>query len=67
MVVKHLVDIDDDVLEAARRQLGTATMKDTVNTALRLAAGEAHQRSDVPEALDTLAAFEFADREQAWR
>ncbi|WP_460404067.1 hypothetical protein [Actinophytocola sediminis] len=42
-------------------------MKDTVNTALRLAAGEAHQRSDVPAALDTLAAFDFADRVQAWR
>lgn len=65
--MKHLVDIDDDVLEAARRRLGTATMKDTVNTALRLAADEADQRSNVSEALDTLAAFDFADREQAWR
>jgi Arc/MetJ family transcription regulator len=65
--MKHLVDIDDDVLEAARRRLGTATMKDTVNTALRLAADEADQRADVSEALDKLAAFDFADREQAWR
>jgi Arc/MetJ family transcription regulator len=67
VVMKHLVDIDDDVLEAARRRLGTATMKDTVNTALRLAADEADQRSNVSEALDALAAFDFADREQAWR
>ena len=67
VAMKHLVDIDDDVLEAARRRLGTATMKDTVNTALRLAADEADQRSNVSEALDTLASFEFADREQAWR
>ncbi|MCT2588294.1 hypothetical protein [Actinophytocola gossypii] len=55
------------VLEAARRRLGTATMKDTVNTALRLAADEAGRRSNVSEAPHTLAAFGVADRAQAWR
>jgi Arc/MetJ family transcription regulator len=33
-VSKRLVDIDDEVLENARRVLGTTTLKDTVNTAL---------------------------------
>ena len=30
-MAKHLVDIDDDALSAARAQLGTDTIKDTVN------------------------------------
>lgn len=34
-MVKRLVDIDDDALERARRVLGTGTMKETVNSALR--------------------------------
>jgi Arc/MetJ family transcription regulator len=33
-MTKRLVDIDDEVLEDARRLLGTATIKETVNTAL---------------------------------
>lgn len=32
------VEVDDEVLAAAQRELGTATMKDTINEALRLAA-----------------------------
>ncbi len=36
VVTKRLVDIDDDLLDDARSQLGTATIKDTVNEALRL-------------------------------
>ena len=35
VVTKTLIDIDDDLLEAAREVLGTTTKKDTVNTALR--------------------------------
>ena len=34
-MAKHLVDIDDDALSAARAQLGTKTIKDTVNQALQ--------------------------------
>ena len=34
-MTKRLVDIDDDLLEQARLQLGTTTMKDTVNSALQ--------------------------------
>ena len=65
--MKHLVDIDDDALAAAQRRLGTSTMKDTVNPALKLAAADERDPSDVATALDTLAAFDFDDREQAWR
>ena len=35
---KHLVDLDERALADAQRALGTTTMKDTVNQALRLAA-----------------------------
>lgn len=34
-MTKMLIDIDDDVLAAAKELLGTETKKDTVNTALR--------------------------------
>ena len=34
------IDLDDDELEQAMRNLGTATKKDTVNRALELAAAE---------------------------
>jgi Arc/MetJ family transcription regulator len=33
--LKRLVDIDDDLLERARSIAGTATIKDTVDVALR--------------------------------
>lgn len=35
--MKTVIDIDDEALAAAARVLGTATKKDTVNSALRLA------------------------------
>lgn len=34
-MTKMLIDIDDATLDAAAEALGTATKKDTVNTALR--------------------------------
>ena len=34
-ITKRLIDIDDNALEQARELLGGATIKDTVNTALR--------------------------------
>jgi Arc/MetJ family transcription regulator len=37
-VTKRLVDVDDDALSEAERRLGTTTLKDTVNAALRVAA-----------------------------
>jgi Arc/MetJ family transcription regulator len=64
-VTKHLVEIDDEALRAARVELGTKTIKDTVNFALRRA-GSQH-RAQVKKQLDVLARAELAPREQAWR
>lgn len=62
---KHLVDIDEDALYAARAELGTETIKDTVNEALR---STAHTRDErVGKALDVLAQAELDDRSDAWR
>lgn len=37
--MKTMIDIDDDALKAAARELGTTTKKDTVNAALAFVAG----------------------------
>jgi Arc/MetJ family transcription regulator len=65
--VKHLVDLDDDALERARRHLGLPTIKATVNAALRLAADRSPADDDLDDALTTLASVEFEDRSAAWR
>ena len=62
---KHLVDLDEDALSAARTELGTLTIKDTVNQALRLATEQ--RRPRVSAALDTLGAADLRDRADAWR
>jgi Arc/MetJ family transcription regulator len=62
---KRLVDIDDSVLEAAQAELGTATIKATVNEALRRA-GQGRAES-IREALDVLATAAISDRDDAWR
>jgi len=64
-VSKHLVDIDEAALRAARAELGTETIKETVNQALRRAGAE--HRADVARRLDVLAHADLAAREQAWR
>ena len=64
-VSKHLIDLDETALAAARAALGTATMKDTVNEALRHVAS--HAGTAVADALGVLAAIEFDDRAAAWR
>jgi Arc/MetJ family transcription regulator len=64
-MAKHLVDIDDDALNAARAQLGTETIKDTVNQALVRAGRARSQR--VKMSLDRLARMDFDRREDAWR
>ena len=61
---KHLVDIDEKALSAARAELGTVTIKSTVNEALRLAAVERNPR--VVDALDILAGADLVDRSEAW-
>lgn len=72
-MTKRLVDIDDDVLEAARRALRTDTIKDTVNTALRDSVHAAARREHLDRA--ALARFAAASKDlldddvmaQAWR
>jgi Arc/MetJ family transcription regulator len=64
-MTKRLIDVDDDALDAARAQLGTRTIKDTVNEALRSAA---RQRStQLAHALSVLAEADLDDRSAAWR
>jgi Arc/MetJ family transcription regulator len=64
-VAKHLVDIDEEALSAARAELGTDTIRDTVNVALARAAGR--RAAEVRSSLDLLAKLDLDDREQAWR
>jgi Arc/MetJ family transcription regulator len=64
-VSKHLVDLDEDSLSAARAELGTQTIKDTVNEALRHATSG--RRDRVCAALDALATTPTDDRADAWR
>ena len=64
-MAKHLIDLDEAALSAARSELGTSTMKDTVNEALRqVTAGRARR---VAAAFDTLASADLDDRAAAWR
>ncbi|WP_204815350.1 hypothetical protein [Mycobacterium riyadhense] len=62
---KHLIDIDEQALEMARAELGTSTIKETVNAALRSATSNRLQH--VAAALDALAAAPSEDRAEAWR
>ena len=64
-VSKRLVDIDNEALDAARLQLGTRTIKDTVNEALRRAGGAREEM--IANALDALVEAPLADRSEAWR
>lgn len=64
-MAKHLIDLDEPALDAARAQLGTTTIKDTVNEALRLAGHGQAER--VARALDVISNVGLDDREQAWR
>ena len=52
-------------LEMARAELGTSTIKETVNAALRRATS--HRLQHVSAALDALAAAPSEDRAEAWR
>ena len=61
---KHLVDIDDEALGAARARLGTATIKDTVNEALRQVSQG--RTKEVRRSIDVLVRAKLQDRERAW-
>ncbi len=69
-MAKTLVDIDEELLMQARALLGTATKKETVNTALR-AVIERQRRIEAFEdvqAQEQLAELtDPAARERAWR
>lgn len=65
VVTKRLVDIDDDLLDAARGWLGTTTIKDTVGQALRLAVAD--REEGLERALDVLIEVPLVDRSEAWR
>lgn len=64
-MAKHLVDIDEAALAAAQAELGTTSIKDTVNEALRRAS--VPRRARVEEALDRLGQRRLPAREEAWR
>lgn len=64
-MVKHLIDLDEQALDAARAELGTATIKETVNQALRRMTED--RRRKVTVALDVLARARLEDRAEAWR
>ncbi len=64
-VAKHLINLDEEALSAARAELGTTTIKDTVNEALRRVSASHQNR--VSSGLDILAKADLADRSEAWR
>jgi Arc/MetJ family transcription regulator len=64
-MTKHLVDIDDEALGAARARLGTDTIKDTVNEALRQVSHS--RKKEVARSIDVLIRAKLQDREKAWR
>ena len=64
-VSKHLVDLDEEALSVAQARLGTMTIKDTVNAALRRAGED--RDTKVAAALDVLGHADLVDRVEAWR
>jgi Arc/MetJ family transcription regulator len=64
-MAKHLIDLDDHALNAARAEMGTTTIKSTVNEALRRARADRTER--IRNSLDVLAGAALNDREDAWR
>ena len=60
-----VLETPDKALDMARAELGTTTIKDTVNAALRRATTQRERR--VAAALDLLAAAPPEDRAEAWR
>jgi hypothetical protein len=68
-MTKRLIEIDDADLVAAREALQTATIKDTVTRALRLAAAQAARRREI-ERLTSRVLDDLADQDvmgSAWR
>ena len=69
-VAKTLIDIDEDLLEAARSVLGTSTEEDTVNIALREVLAMQRRANAVEGLVEWLGRNESWDdsvRDRAWR
>lgn len=49
--MKTVIDLDDELLERARRELGTKSKKDTIHAALRLVAERSERMEAVRELL----------------
>jgi len=64
-MAKHLIDLDEDSLRTARAELGTQTIKATVNEALRRATSGRERR--IAASLDVLGEAQLDDRLDAWR
>ncbi len=64
-MAKHLVDLNEEMLESARAELRTTTIKDTVNEALRRASDRREDR--IAAAFSVLADARLDDRADAWR
>ena len=64
-MTKRLIDVDDDALGAARAELGTTTIKDTVNEALKRSSAD--QQVRVADSLALLAEAELDGRDHGWR
>jgi len=61
-MTKRLVDLDDDLLDEARKLTGAATMKDAVNAALRQLV-DAELRRRHLRRLETGEGIDLADRD----
>jgi Arc/MetJ family transcription regulator len=68
-MTKRLIDLDDDLLSAAQRELNTTGVSDTVRVALQQAAAKAARARQI-QWLEDGGLQELADpaeRERAWR
>lgn len=64
-MTRHRIDIDEEALREARTALGTDTIGDTVNEALRRVT--ASRDRVVSHGIDTMAKAKLTDRADAWR
>jgi Arc/MetJ family transcription regulator len=60
------IDLDDDELEQAMRNLGTATKKDTVNSALREVNARRRRLAALERMVERYESGEFDAAEAAW-
>lgn len=68
-MTKHLIDLDDELLAAAQRELNTTGVSDTVQAALQQAVARSARARQI-EWLQAGGLAEFADperRKQLWR